>query len=119
MKCSNVPVHDIARKTQDTAPVKGFDKYIDEKLAQLATKAGTDSKAYKAAIAIGDFGKKHPNWSNFIIAVLGMIIGGLMGGWLPIFAITGVIRVAIILGIIVLPAVVRRETQFINVTIIY
>ena len=90
----NKKIHEIAKKTQGTAPVQNFDQKINGYIQQLASKFEPEDKTYKTIQWMAGFAKKNPGWTNFIVAVLGFIVGGMVGGILPVMAVTGILRIA-------------------------
>ena len=59
-----------AKKLQDTEPVQGFDMKVADTLGKWKEKLGDDHKAVKLAQQMGEFGKKHPKKTAFIIGAL-------------------------------------------------
>jgi hypothetical protein len=66
----NAVVKKASGKLQDSQPVQNFDIKVDQVLGKWKESLGSDHKAVKLAKQLGDFGKKNPKKSAFIIATL-------------------------------------------------
>ncbi len=68
-KLNNV-VKKAGGKLQDSRPVQNFDIKVDQVLGKWKESLGPDHKAVKLAQQFGEYGKKNPKKSAFIIATL-------------------------------------------------
>ena len=66
----NQVVDKAAKTLQNTAPVENFDVKVDQLLGKWKETLGADHQAVKLAQQFGEFGKKNPKKTAFVIATL-------------------------------------------------